>query len=378
MKSQYYNFQFLIKNILKIGLVVQFVLLLISCEPDPEYVPIDMRVGALPTAIIDPIDNPRTLEKIELGKMLFWDPILSGNNDVSCATCHHPDKGWGDDLARSIGVGGTGLGEIRTGGAIVDRNANTIINSAFNGIDVNGNYNPSNTAMFWDNRVSSLEEQSLEPIKSMLEMRGDAYSEEDAISVVSQRLANIPEYVTMFTNVFGTNTTIDGDKISKAIAAYERTIIANNSRFDQYARGDSDALNSEEIRGLNAFLDMQCNACHSGPMFSDYKLHDIGIPDNDISDNGVDGKFRTPTLRNLPLTGPYMHNGSITTLEEAIRFYRPATFEVNDEDAEKLNFDGNNIRVVAEFLRTLNDENFDRTIPESIPSGLPVGGNIQE
>lgn len=213
-------------NFLKTRYFILILFYITSCNKDEGiFVPIDERIGALPEFVINPIDNPTTPEKVELGKKLFQDPVLSGNFDVSCATCHHPDKGWGDNLARSIGVGGTGLGELRTGGEIVDRNANTIINSAFNGIDVNGNYDPSNTVMFWDNRALSLEEQSLIPIKSMPEMRGNAYSEEDAISVVSQRLENIPEYVNMFNNAFGTTTIIDGDKISKAIAAYERTII---------------------------------------------------------------------------------------------------------------------------------------------------------
>ncbi len=370
--------QFQLKNF-KIQYFTLIIILLTSCGVDEGIViPVDERIGALPEFVIDPIDNPTTTEKVELGRKLFWDPILSGNQDVSCATCHHPDKGWGDNLARSIGVGGMGLGENRTGGVEVIRNANTILNSAFNGIDVNGNYDPSNTVMFWDNRAKSLEEQSLIPIKSMPEMRGDVYTEEEAIAVISQRLINIPEYVALFNNAFGNNTVIEGDKIAKALAAYERTLIANNSRFDQYARGDNSALSLQEVRGLNAFIDMRCTACHSGPMFSNFKLHDIGIPDNNISDNGVDGKFRTPTLRNLPLTGPYMHNGSIETLSEAVRFYRPATFEVNDEDAERLNFDGDHIGDVVAFLRALNDDNFDKTIPESVPSGLPVGGNINE
>ena len=357
---------------------IYFVLSLIlfaSCSPEEGiYVPIDERIGALPEFVIDPIDNTTTTEKVELGRKLFWDPVLSGNFDVACASCHHPDKGWGDNLARSIGVGGTGLGELRTGGAIVDRNANTIINSAFNGIDVNGNYDPNNTVMFWDNRALSLEEQSLMPIKSMPEMRGNTYSEEDAISVVSQRLANIPEYINMFNNAFGTATIIDGDKISKAIAAYERTIIANNSRFDQYARGDANILTAFEIRGLNSFLEMNCIACHGGPMFSDYELHDLGTPDDGINDDGIEGKFRTPTLRNLSVTGPYFHNGTFATLEQTVNFY--ADFERNDEDAQRLNFDANEVDAIVAFLRTLNDENFDKTVPDGVPSGLSVGGDI--
>jgi cytochrome c peroxidase len=356
--------------------------IVISCTPDEGVlVPItieelDELIGVLPDQVIDPIDNPTTPDKVDLGKKLFWDPVLSGNFDVACATCHHPDKGWGDNLNRSIGVGGIGLGENRIGGIAVKRNAHTIINSAFNGIDVNGNYNPSNTVMFWDNRVMSLEEQSLVPIKSMEEMRGNIYSEEDAITIVSQRLIDIPEYVVLFNNAFGDNTIIDGDKISKAIAAYERTLIANNSRFDQYYSGDNNALSDIELQGLSAFIAMNCTACHGGPMFSDYELHDLGTPNDGVNDNGVNGQFRTPTLRNLSLTGPYFHNGTFTTLEEAVNFYDD--FEQNDADAQSLNFDDDQVGAVVAFLRTLNDDNFDRTIPENVPSGLSVGGNIND
>jgi cytochrome c peroxidase len=356
--------------------------IVISCTPDEGVlVPItieelDELIGVLPDQVIDPIDNPTTPDKVDLGKKLFWDPVLSGNFDVACATCHHPDKGWGDNLNRSIGVGGIGLGENRIGSIAVKRNAHTIINSAFNGIDVNGNYNPSNTVMFWDNRVVSLEEQSLVPIKSMEEMRGNIYSEEDAITIVSQRLIDIPEYVVLFNNAFGDNTIIDGDKISKAIAAYERTLIANNSRFDQYYSGDNNALSDIELQGLSAFIAMNCTACHGGPMFSDYELHDLGTPNDGVNDNGVNGQFRTPTLRNLSLTGPYFHNGTFTTLEEAVNFYDD--FEQNDADAQSLNFDDDQVGAVVAFLRTLNDDNFDRTIPENVPSGLSVGGNIND
>ena len=109
-------------------------------------------------------------------------------------------------------------------------------------------------------------------------------------------------------------------------------------------------------------------------MFSDYELHDLGIPDDGINDNGVNGKFRTPTLRNLSVTGPYFHNGTFSTLEEAVNFYN--NFEQNDEDAQRLNFDANEVDAIVAFLRTLNDENFDKTVPDGVPSGLSVGGDI--
>ncbi len=349
-----------------------------SCTPEAEYIPIDDRIGALPKIIIDPINNPTSPEKIALGRALFWDPILSGNKDVACVTCHHPSKGYAEHIDLSLGVGGRGLSENREGGTLVKRNAPTILNTAFNGIGVTGTYDPLNTVMFWDNRSISLEEQSLGPILSMEEMRGDVYTEENAVAIVSERLSDIPVYVTMFNAAFGTNTIINGDKISKAIAAFERSLVANNSRFDQYARGNTAALTQEEVRGMNAFVEAKCTACHSGPMFTDFELHDLGVPDNSklaIVDDGINGKFRTPSLRNLPQTGPYFHNGTIKTLRDAVGFYN--RIEINDDAARELNFDGDMIDSIVAFLQALNDDDFDKTIPESVPSGLPVGGNIQ-
>lgn len=367
-------------RIIKLSLAPRFIILslftvLASCTPDPINVPVGERIGALPLTVRTPIDNPSTPEKEQLGKLLFWDPILSGNMDVACASCHHPSKGWGDNIPVSIGVGGSGLGELRTGGVKVDRNAQTIINSAFNGIDVNGEYDPANTALFWDNRSISLEDQSLGPIHSQPEMRGDVYPEHLAIPVVSQRLREIAEYRSLFFQAFG-DSLIDGDKIAKAIASYERTIISNNSPFDEYARGNTNAMTSLQVRGMNLFMDMNCTACHGGPMFSDYELHAIGVPLLEDAEIPSQEEIRTPTLRNLSFTGPYMHNGVFDNLREAVEFYDE--MEENDEDAERLQFedDPESITAIVAFLEALNDEGFDRSIPESVPSGLSVGGNI--
>ena len=364
-------------RIFKYSVLPFFAITIISCSQEEEYVPIRLEDGlnALPLSVNTPADNPTTTEKVALGKKLFWDPVLSGNFDVACATCHHPDNGWGDAIDRSIGVGGIGLGTDRTGGVEVLRNAHTIINVAFNGMNENGNYDPSDAEMFWDNRSNSLEEQALDPIMNNDEMRGDAYDEDEAIDEVSERLANIPEYVTLFNEAFGDEANINGENIGKAIAAYERTILANNSRFDQFARGDENALSDFEKTGLNAFMDMNCTACHSGPMFSDYELHDLGVPDNGVNDNGDDGEFRTPSLRNLPETGPYFHNGAFDNLTDAVNFYDD--IEENDREARRLRFDEDNTAAVVAFLRALNDTSFDTSIPESVPSGLTVGGNIE-
>ena len=365
----------------QLGVAMTYVtlLLLVSCNPVPVNVPIDNRIGSLPEKVLAPDNNPTTPEKVELGRLLFWDPVLSGGVDVACVTCHHPDNGYAENIDLSIGVGGHGLSETRIGASVVKRNAQTILNTAFNGMKADGSYDPQNTFMFWDNRSHSLEDQALQPILSQVEMRSYLYHEDEIINVVSERLVNIPEYVTLFKNAFG-DTIINGEKIAKALAAFERTIIATNSRFDQYARGDDNGLRAEELRGMTAFLDANCVVCHGGPMFSDFELHDLGVPNNpklDFVDAGENGKFRTPSLRNLSETGPYMHNGVFATLKETVEFYD--RIEKNDEDAEQLDFDDSkaNVDATVAFLRALNDQSFDKTIPETVPSGLKPGGNIE-
>ena len=280
---------------------------LIACQED------DMIVGApnefisaLPETVQYPADNPYSQEKEELGRLLYWDPILSGTKDVACVSCHHPSLGYADGLDFSQGVGGRGLGQNRSAGVKTRRNAPTVINTAFNGIDNEGVYSPESAPMFWDNRATSLEGQALLPMLSKEEMRGEAIAEDVILDTIVQRLNAIPAYVARFEQAFGSDE-INQSRILAAIATFERGIIANNSRFDQYMRGDTEALSDFEIQGMNAFIAVGCADCHSGPMFSDYELHTIGVQDN-ISppDAGASNNFdfRTPTLRNLKPDGP--------------------------------------------------------------------------
>lgn len=363
----------------------------------------DLQVfSPLPSTITSPTNNPTSIEKNTLGRLLFWDPILSGNQDVACATCHHPEKGYADALPLSIGVGGHGLGENRIGGSLAKRNASTILNTAFNGIDNQGFYDPAQAEMFWDSRVKSLEHQAKLPILSIEEMRGEEIAEDQIMSVVIQRLEATPEYKQLFLDAFATSD-ISEDLIFKAIASFERSLIAGNSRFDQYLKGDNTALTTEEKVGLEEFVEVGCAECHNGPMLSNYQLHIVGTPDpslpfgTQLPDTGAGNfAFRTPTLRNLNLTAPYMHNGIFETLEEVVDFYQNAQqgedihssltqqdldplilqLEMGDgRDGDDEGEEGNNNAIVS-FLRTLQDDQFDRTIPESVPSGLQPGGNI--
>ena len=348
----------------------------------------------------------------ELGRLLFWDPLLSGGRDVACATCHHPDFAYADGRDLSLGAGAVGLGPARvdmSGGRIpvVKRNSPTILNTAFNGLDdrrrrrgsdrPTASVDPARATMFWDSRVRSLETQALEPLKALEEMRGTTYAEADAVDVVVERLRAVPEYVTRFEGAFGAGTSIDATRLAQAIAAFERTLVAMDSPFDRYRAGDSNALTAQQRRGFDTFDDVGCDRCHEGPMFSDFDLETEGVAEHpllstpDVGDGRF--RFRTPSLRNVALTAPYMHNGMLDTLEDVLTFYdngrseNPNVLNRRGENRNGMarlsgsfrrvdNMSEREMQDIIAFLQSLTDTNFDRTIPASVPSGLPVGGFI--
>jgi cytochrome c peroxidase len=387
---------------MKPAVIIAFVLfcLLNGCKDskvkNTEVTKITAQVSALPKTIKSPANNSITKEKVDLGRLLFFDPILSGNKDVACATCHHPQNGYAEFRDISIGVNGQGLGnkrEFKQPNAIpfVKRNAHTVINTAFNGINMSNHYNPEDAPMFWDSRVNSLEAQALEPIKALEEMRGTHISEPDILIKVVDRLKAIPEYQTLFKDIFDDHEPITSENIGKAIAAYERTLVTNNSDFDKYMRGDQTAISLAEKEGFELFKKVGCINCHNGPMFSDYKMHVLSVPENeklDSIDTGFEQQFgfRTPTLRNLRFTAPYMHNGTLTSLEKVLEFYEDLSFKKSrnpnidatqvDTLAQNLSLKMKDMSLIISFLNTLNDDTFDKTVPASVPSGLQVGGDI--
>lgn len=373
-----------------------FLVIFISCNSKKGNVNNDVYIS-LPTKVKSPLNNISSPEKIQLGKLLFYDPILSGNKDVACATCHHPDFAYAEPLDLSIGVNGLGLGRKRHFKAknnipFVKRNAHTILNTAYNGIDIKGNYYPKKAPMFWDNRAHSLEEQSLEPIASLEEMRGTQINETVILDTIVNRLKNISAYQKLFLKSFPKESShINVNSIGKALAAFERTLITPNSRFDQYIAGKTNAISETEKEGFRLFKKAKCNLCHSGPMFSDFKIHTLGIKDNkklNFSDDGFDKKygFRTPSLRNLRHTAPYMHNGKLKTLLEVLEFYEDistgksqnplVTNNQIDRLVEQINLKVKDMSFIISFFNTLNSEDFDKEIPREVPSGLPVGGEL--
>jgi cytochrome c peroxidase len=365
------------------------------------------QLAALPLTAPAPADNPTSPDRVALGRLLFWDPILSGQKDVACATCHHPDFGYSDGLALSIGTNGIGLGPSRAFAAghpaqPVKRNSQSILNVAFNGLAARTTATPATAPMFWDLRVQSLEAQALEPLKAADEMRGSAFPEDRSIPAVVTRLNALPEYRRLFARAFGGTAPVNEQNLGRALAAFQRTLIAMNSPFDRYMRGDTTALNADQLRGMDRFSTAGCVQCHNGPMFSDFTAHVLGVPDSAQlaeSDAGVNKTyaFRTPSLRNLGSTGPYMHNGAFATLPQVINFYQRVSRgggrggrgggggqsanphvsrEQVDPLARGLRMGGRGQRDLIAFLESLNDPDFDRVIPERVPSGLPVGGKL--
>ncbi|RMF89299.1 MAG: cytochrome-c peroxidase [Nitrospinota bacterium] len=282
-------------------------------------------LGPLPPVPV-PEDNPLTPEKVELGKLLFFDPRLSGDGSTSCATCHLPSQGWTTNTPQSPAYPTV----------MERRNSPTLINVAYN------------KALIWDGRAPSLEKQALGPIRNPIHMNQNP-------DYLVEELKAIPGYVKRFQQVYGTTVTIEG--LRKAIAAFERTIVTRNAPFDRYMTGDKQALSAAALRGLELFQGKaRCILCHNGPNFTDSQFHNLGVPkppflnhplvqatirfdakrmkvknyDQVSEDLGRylvtkedkdRGAFKTPTLRNVTQTAPYMHNGVFQTLAEVIDFY---------------------------------------------------------
>jgi parallel beta-helix repeat protein len=306
--------------------------------------------------LTSPADNPTTEAKRELGYFLFFDPVLSENNDVSCATCHHPDLGFSDGKVTAVATSGS---EFR-------RNTPTLWNVAYA------------KNLFWDGRLQSLEAQAELPLTHPDEM-----GVTDTAALAAE-LAAIPEYADLFASAFTDGVSLEN--IERALAAFQRSLISNNSPFDQYAAGKFEALTSQQRRGLALFRSgaTRCFECHSAPTFASDTFRIIGVESDDpgraaVSEDGQTGAFKAPTLRNIALTAPYMHNGSLTTLEEVIDFYAEGGGGVANQDVFVNGFDLNEQEradLIA-FLFALTDERALPEIPTAVPSGLPVVSPIE-
>jgi len=297
---------------------------------------------ALPDAAPAPANNPTTAKKVELGKTLFMDPRFSSTGTVSCNSCHNVMEGGDDSRNVSMGIHGK----------MGNRNSPTVWNSAFHSVQ------------FWDGRASTLEEQAKGPVSNSVEM-----GMKD-VEAAMARVKLIPDYAILFENAFGANgMTIDN--AAKAVAAFERTLITPNSPYDKYVQGNKKAMTSQQVRGMVTFESTGCTSCHSGaafngpemplgtgfyakfPTFSNAYVSKYKLAD-DKGREGVTGNsedrnmFRVQTLRNITDTAPYFHNGSVNSLDEAVKVM--AKSQLNK------NLSANDVKDIVAFLGALTGE----------------------
>jgi len=303
-------------------------------------------------------------EQIDLGRYLFFDPLLSKDGSISCASCHQPDKGFSDDLDRSIGITGEK----------VARSAPTLWNVGF--ID----------KFFWDVRATSLEEQAQGPLFDPNEMGN---SPDNLLASLKGNAI----YPKLFAQAFPDNKTIELAQVYTAITAFQTSLISLNSRYDRYAHGYHQALSKNEIAGLNVFRSFvaRCAECHQPPLFTNNQIAVIGTPEpegmaRDIgagktyNEKKLRGAFKVPTLRNIVKSGPYMHSGRYDNLLDTVKFYNDGRGNAVPEGEEMLlhwhisepDLTDEEMQLVVDFLGSLTDESLSPSTPDKVPSGLDV------
>ncbi len=328
-------------------------------------------------AALPPLRQGFTPQQIDLGRLLFFDPMLSGDKRTSCAHCHNPAQSFTDGKPLALGLGAIGAGEQRTGGVQLKRRTPTLWNVGFL------------TSLFWDGRARTLEEQAEGPLTSPQEM--------NVSKPELERLLNANEnYRKLFATAYPdkAGAPIAFAELTRSLAAFESTLVSLNSRYDRYAHGDTAALNTQEIRGLNTFRGFvaRCSQCHTPPLFTNNELAVIGAPVRKglpvdigaaayINDLSMRGAFRVPTLRNISKTGPnYFQAGQIAGLEKAVEFYNaPRGHALPKGEKQDIHWhvhmrqaklSKDDVQSIVAFLGTLDDETPSPDIPAYVPSGL--------
>ena len=305
----------------------------------------------------EPADNPTTQPKVDLGRLLFYDPILSSDRAVACATCHSEEWGMSDGLPLSIGTLGVGpTGPGRTGPNLTRRNSLTLWNVA------------NRSPLFWDGRAATLEDQVLAPLKEPKELGRDP-------DEVAKDLGAIPGYVTLFQAAFPKDSpAVTVTNMQRALAAFERSLISDRAPYDHYVAGDSGALSDDAVKGMFLFAEAGCAGCHAPPLFESMRFFDRGVaPVPGVADDGRgevtherldQGAFRVPTLRNVRESGPYFHTGAVASLEDAVKQEAARSPKpLSDDD----------ITAIVTFLdKGLIDPSRSPDRPAQVPSGLPV------
>lgn len=301
-------------------------------------------------AVPTPAENAVTPARVELGKKLFFDPRLSGDSNMSCATCHNPLFGWSDGLATAKGFKSKVLG----------RASPTVVNAAYY------------TLQMWDGRKKSLEDQAMGPMQSNDEMNMN-------IPLLMKFLQSNAVYSADFAAAYP-GEAISEVTVAKAIASFERTVLSNDSPFDRWVKGDSKALAAQQVNGFKIFINPEqgnCAVCHSAPNFSDSGFHNIGLASygKENPDMGryaekplalMKGAFKTPTLREISRTAPYFHDGSATTLEQVVEHYvRGGEVKTNlAPNMKELKLSAQEQADLVAFLRALNSKPQPFVLPE--------------
>ncbi|WP_319381345.1 cytochrome c peroxidase [Thiomicrorhabdus sp.] len=308
---------------------------------------------------------PPNKQKIELGKQLFFDPRLSRSNQIACASCHDPQQGWADGKRFAFGHN-------RQQGS---RNSMTVLNTAFS------------ERFFWDGRAASLEQQALMPIQDPKEMHAK-------LDATLRKLNRINHYKQAFTKLYAPGKTdyqIQAEHLGDALASFERTLLSKTTRFDRFVEGDFSQLNKNEIHGLHLFrTKARCIQCHQGPLFTDNRFHNTGLSyfGRKYQDLGLFeatgkkedlGKFKTPSLREIKHTGPYMHNGLFPTLSGVLRMYNGGITYGNKlkpgEPAlspliQPLHLTEQELQDLEAFLLTLSSRTSRYVAPPELPAQL--------
>lgn len=296
-----------------------------------------------PTEIPFPEENPYSEGKAELGKMLFFDPRLSRENNLTCASCHNPSFAWEDAQPTSVGTPMSRLG----------RHTPTVLNLAWGEI------------FFWDGRADTLEDQALGPIQADGEMAQE-------LPLLLTELKGIPGYVELFEEVFP-GEGITAENIGKAIATYERTIVSSEAPFDRWIKGEENAISESAKQGFILFnTKAKCSNCHDGWNFTDWGFHDIGLGDKDegrfevLDIDVLKHSFKTPGLRNIVERAPYMHDGSLKTLEEVVDHYNDGFVDRPSLSTEmqKLGLSGEEKQDLVAFLETLSSNDPAVALPK--------------
>jgi cytochrome c peroxidase len=295
-----------------------------------------------------PEGNQPNAARVELGHKLFFDPRMSGDGNMSCASCHNPALGWSDGLPTARGVKSSVLG----------RASPTVFNTAYNSIQM------------WDGRKRSLEDQAMGPMQANVEMNMD-------IAKLFQWIGNSEGYKALFAKAYP-GEPINEDTLSKAIASFERTVVSRDSPFDRWIQGDAQALSTQQVEGFKVFAGRgNCLACHSGANFTDNGFHNLGLASWGVAEpdmgryaqkpvNAMKGAFKTPTVREVARTAPYFHDGSAKTLMEVVDYYdRGGHVKTNlSPNIRPLGLSLQEKQALVAFLQSLSSPYLQVTVPE--------------